>query len=645
MQRGRPIAAGLFVLVCGSYVGAAKVGINLDVAHGVITPVWAPSGIALAALLILGLRYWPAVAVGAFIANVTSDASVAVAAGIAIGNTLEPVVGAGIVRRVGFRPQLDRVRTVVALTAGAAAFSTAIAATSGVSVLTLAGERQDSFLDAWVLWWFGDAVGVLMVAPLLLVLYGWRRVRLSPRQMAEGAALVAAVTAVSALVFLGGAWRYPYLLFPLLLWGALRFHAAGAAAASFIVGALGTWGAIAGEIPIGADTPTERVQVAQALFALVAVSLLVVGATLAEREAGNAELARTAALLGEAQALAHIGHWTWDIRRDAVTWSDELYRIFGLSPAGEKVDYPTYLKRLHPEDREFADRAIQRAFEERRPFAFEHRVVRPDGVERIVAGRGRVIVENDEPVAMLGTAQDVTEQRQAERLRDDILSAVSHELRTLLTSVLGFALTLEGRRDALSGEESARIIGELVGAARRLERLLADLLDVERVRRGVVEVKRTQTDMLDLVERAVAASRLDGRQVDISGAPVIADVDEPKVERIVENLVLNAAKHTPERAAIHVRLDTQGADLLLSVDDEGPGVPDDFKRSVFETFNRGPKMLSTTPGLGIGLALVARFAEVHGGRTWVEDRDGGGASFRVLLPDCVRSSVLGPPSS
>ena len=122
-------------------------------------------------------------------------------------------------------------------------------------------------------------------------------------------------------------------------------------------------------------------------------------------------------------------------------------------------------------------------------------------------------------------------------------------------------------------------------------------------------------------------------------------MDEQKVERIVENLVLNAAKHTPERAAIHVRLDTQGADLLLSVDDEGPGVPDDFKRAVFETFNRGPKMLSTTPGLGIGLALVARFAEVHGGRTWVEDRDGGGASFRVLLPDCVRSSVLGPPSS
>ena len=177
---------------------------------------------------------------------------------------------------------------------------------------------------------------------------------------------------------------------------------------------------------------------------------------------------------------------------------------------------------------------------------------------------------------MLGTAQDVTEQRQAERLRDDILSAVSHELRTPPHLGLGFALTLEGRRDDLSAR-SRLARGELAGAARRLERLLADLLDVERVRRGVVDVKRTRTDVLELVERAVTASRLDGRQVDISGAPVIAD-GRAEVERIVENLVLNAAKHTPERAAIHVRLDTQGADLLLSVDDEGRGSPTTKRR-------------------------------------------------------------------
>ena len=480
-----------------------------------------------------------------------------------------------------------------------------------------------------------------MVAPLILVVYGWRHVRLSTAQAAEGLALLTAVAGVSAVVFLGGAWRYSYVLFPFLLWGALRFHAAGAATTSFLVGAIGTWGAIAGELPIAGDTPTERVQVAQALFALVAVSVLVMGATLAEREAGRSELAKTASRLGEAQALAHIGHWDWDIRRDEISWSEELYRIFGLEPGSEPVDYAAYLERLHPDDKQFVDQTVQRAFAERRPFAFEHRVVRPDGAERVISSRARVIVEGDEPVAMLGTAQDVTEQRQVERLRDDMLTAVSHELRTPLTSILGFALTLERRGNDLTEEETKRIVDELVQGARRLERLLVDLLDVERVRRGAVQLSRSRTDLLALVQRAVAAAPLNGRRVDISGGLLVAEVDAPKVERLVENLILNAAKHTPSSGSIHVRLDAQGDDLLLAVEDEGPGVPDEYKQIVFETFNRGPKMLSATPGLGIGLALVSRFAEVHGGRAWVEDVPEGGASFRVLLPDCIVSAGPG----
>ena len=642
MQRGRLRAAFWFALVSGAYVGAAKLGIELDVAHGVITPVWAPSGISLAALLILGLRYWPAVALGAFVANLTSDAPAGVAVGIALGNTLEAVAGAALVRRFGFRPELERVRHVIVLVVFGALLSTAISATNGVTVLTIAGERQDSYGDAWILWWFGDAVGDLMVAPLLLVLYAWRRTRLTPAQAVEGLTVLAGVAVMSAIVFLGGAWRYPYLLFPFLLWAALRFRSFGAATASFVVGAIGTAGALAGEIPIGADTATARVQVAQALFALVAVSLLVVGATLAEREASAAELRKAASRLSEAQALAHIGSWEWDMRRDVVTWSDELYRMFGLDPQSEPAGYATYLARLHPEDRPFVEAIVRRASADHRPFAFEHRIVRPDGSVRTISGRGRVIVEDGEPVAMVGTSQDVTDQRQAERLRDDILSAVSHELRTPLTSVLGFALTLEQRRHELSEAEADRLIAELGNAARRLEYLLVDLLDVERVRRGAVEVTRRRTEVLGLVERAVAACDLDGRRVDISGAPLVAEIDAPKVERIVENLILNAVKHTPRPSSIHVRLDAEDDDLLLAVDDEGPGIADEFKARVFETFDRGPKMLSATPGAGIGLALVARFAEAHGGRSWVEDRPGGGASFRVLLPDCIVVEGLAP---
>jgi PAS domain S-box-containing protein len=625
----------LSALVCGAYVGAAKLGIELPVARGVITPVWAPSGIALAALLVLGVRYWPAVAVGAFVANVTSDASVAVAAGIAVGNTLEAVVGATLVRRLGFRAKLDRVRAVLALVVGGALVSTTISATIGVSVLTLSDMTEEPFGSAWVLWWFGDAVGDLMVAPLLLVLFAFRKVRPTRAQAVEGLALLAAVAGLSAIVFLAGAWRYPYLIFPLLLWGALRFRQVGAATMSFVVGAIGTWGAVVGTVPISAGSATERVQIAQALFAVVAVSLLLVGATLAERAAGEEALRQAALRLSEAQELAHIGSWEWDVRRDVVTWSDELFRIFGLSPDARPLSYASYLERVHPEDRESVERVVGGAVSDGKPFAYEHRIIRPDGTERIISSRGRVVFEGDAAVAMVGTDQDVTDQRQAERLRDDILAAVSHELRTPLTSVLGFALTLERRVKELPAGTVDTIVAELGSAARRLERLLGDLLDVERGGRGLVPLQRERTDVHGLVERVVDGLELEGRRLRITGGAVQADIDGPKVERIVENLVANAVKHTRPASSIHVRLEPRGTDLLLVVEDDGPGIADEFKEVVFETFNRGPQTLSTLPGAGIGLALVARFAALHGGRSWVEDRSGGGASFHVLLPDCV----------
>jgi two-component system sensor histidine kinase KdpD len=201
--------------------------------------------------------------------------------------------------------------------------------------------------------------------------------------------------------------------------------------------------------------------------------------------------------------------------------------------------------------------------------------------------------------------------------------------------VLGFALTLEERGSDLDQETIDEIVADIAQAARRLERLLADLLDIERLRLGHTVVRRERIDVGDLVRRVVADYPFGGRVVSISGGPVAASLDGAKMERIVDNLVVNAAKHTPPEGPIGIRVDSRGRDLLLVVADEGPGIADQYKEEIFETFNRGPKVSSMTPGAGIGLALVSRFAAIHGGRTWVEDAPGGGASFHVLIPDCV----------
>jgi signal transduction histidine kinase len=233
---------------------------------------------------------------------------------------------------------------------------------------------------------------------------------------------------------------------------------------------------------------------------------------------------------------------------------------------------------------------------------------------------------------------EVTERiRSTDRMRDTFLQAVSHDLRSPLTSILGSASTLEQRGAALSETERDDLLRRIGTSARRLDRLLSDLLDIDRLQRGIITPDRRPTDVGDLIERTIADAGLREHRsvsVQVAGGPLEADVDPAKLERIVENLVANADKHTPAAGPISVSAAAERDGLELRVSDEGPGVPDDIKETIFQPFRRGPDT-EYVPGVGLGLSLVARFAELHGGRAWVEDRPGGGATFVVFLPATV----------
>jgi PAS domain S-box-containing protein len=616
--------------VAAIYFGAAKFGLKLSVAHGVITPVWPPAGIAIAALLLRGPQLWPAVALGALISNATSGVSLEVACAIAVGNTAEALVGWYLLRVASFMRTLQRSRDVLTFTVLAGFAATAVAATNGVTTLRIAGsEAAEHYGSAWALWWLGDAMGVLLVAPLILVWATHDR-RLPRRdRLLEALALGAVLGASGAVVFIAGLWRYPYPIFPLLVLATMRFHQRGAATGSFIVAATAVAGAISGQTPLG-DSPTTAVQIVQGLIAFIAVSLLVLGATLGERDAASRQLRYAATNLAEAQQLAHLGSWDWHVGTNRVTWSDELYRIYGV-PLQSDLSYETFLDRVHPDDRGLAQAVVERAVEERTPFEMTHRIVREDGSERWVLGRGRAVVDDaGRLVRMVGTAQDVTERRAAEVLRESILATVSHELRTPLTSILGFALTLRDRGAEVDDATRRMLTEEVVRESKRLERLLTDLLDVDRLRHGLVRVVRQPTDVGLLVRRVVETT---GHPVAVDADTIVANVDAPKVERIVDNLIANAIKHTEPGTQVSVGVKAQQTDLLLSVDDSGDGIADADKAEIFELFVR--RGTERSPGTGVGLALVAQFVALHDGTVWVEDRDGGGASFRVRLPGCV----------
>jgi signal transduction histidine kinase len=230
-------------------------------------------------------------------------------------------------------------------------------------------------------------------------------------------------------------------------------------------------------------------------------------------------------------------------------------------------------------------------------------------------------------------------QRAADAMKDTFLRAVSHDLRTPLTAMLGVAVTLERTRLNLPREQALDLVGMLVEKTRKLERLLKDLLDLNRLEEGVLEPNRSMTDVRELVTRVVTeVDQLAGWPIDIEAEPILAFIDGPKVERIVENLLLNTTRHTPPGTRVWVKALAKGSDLELIVEDAGPGVPAELAGTIFEAFRRGETPAPTpahSRGVGIGLSLVARFAALHGGQAWVDERWGGGAAFHVLLPDAV----------
>jgi K+-sensing histidine kinase KdpD len=230
--------------------------------------------------------------------------------------------------------------------------------------------------------------------------------------------------------------------------------------------------------------------------------------------------------------------------------------------------------------------------------------------------------------------------RRMDELKNTFLQAVSHDLRTPLAAILGLAVTLEREDVEVDEDEGRDLAARIVANARKLDRIVNDLLDLDRIGRGIVQPNVAETDVGELVQRIVAESDLAAtRNVIVVAERAIAEIDPPKVERIVENLLANTGRHTPPHARVWVRICEEDDGVTIVVEDDGPGIAPELHDSVFEPFNRGEATPERGAGVGIGLALVARFAALHDGRAWVQDREGGGASFRVWLPAHPRAGT------
>ncbi len=222
--------------------------------------------------------------------------------------------------------------------------------------------------------------------------------------------------------------------------------------------------------------------------------------------------------------------------------------------------------------------------------------------------------------------------REMNDVKNTLLHAVSHDLKGPLAGILGAMQTI--RRDDvlhLTGDETEALYQVIEHSGKKMNRLIDDLLDLDRIDRGKVLPQRKPTDVGALARRVVAeSSQLTEHPVRVRADAVMVDVDPGKVERVVENLLVNAARHTPPGTAVQVEISAQADGVVVVVEDDGPGVPDELKEALFEPFRQGED--SSGHGMGIGLSLVQRFAELHGGTASIEDAETGGARFVVTLP-------------
>ncbi|MFI6602366.1 MASE1 domain-containing protein [Nonomuraea sp. NPDC050536] len=271
--------------VAGAYFAAAKLGLQHELVRGQVTPLWPPTGIALACLLLMGLRIWPGITLGAFLVNVPIGPTALAVVVISAGNTLAPVCSYLLLTRVGFRTTLDRLRDALALVFLGALGGMLVSATMGTGALVLSGALElDKFWPTWSVWWTGDAMGVLVCTPLLLVIRHTYRSSASVAlsRWVEAVALLVGITIVTVMAT-SGSVNLLFLVFPFLIWAALRFELVGAVVCALLVTMIAILSAARGTGPFADHDLFTNMVTLQAFNGSAALTALLLAAVIAER--------------------------------------------------------------------------------------------------------------------------------------------------------------------------------------------------------------------------------------------------------------------------------------------------------------------------------------------------------------------------
>ena len=685
MKLSRLELAGVIIVVAVVYFASAELGLSLASLHTNVTPVWPPTGIAIASLLIFGRRVWAAVLIGAFAANLPTHISMPIALGIALGNTLEAVVAFSLLSKRSWRPKsLNSVAGVLRFVLCAAVLAPMVSATIGNLSLCLGGAASwRSFPALWITWWLGDCFGALIIAPLLLA---WSSAEpMNPNLVPEFVVWLLMLSFVAMIIF--GGWfpgsvkTYPlaYLCLPFLLWGALKFDQRIVTSGIVLLAGVALWGASRGYGPFIERNPNVSLLLLLAFVGTSSLMTLMLFAVTSERKRAEAEKLTLGSEVERQRRriediVAHVPGVVWEAwgKPDAATQridfvSSHVEKMLGYNES-EWLSTPNFwLSVVHPDDKERAAREATEKFASGKGGTSRFRWLHKDG--RVIWVEAQSVPFSDESgraVGMRGVTMDITaavlaeneradllrresearvEAEEASRLKDEFLATVSHELRTPLNAILGWSRLLRtGQLDLDGMTHAIEVIERNAGAQKQI---IEDLLDVSRIITGKLRVNSVPVDLLLVIHAAIDVVRpaAEAKEIRVRthiGAPdLIVRGDVDRLQQVTWNLLANAVKFTPHGGAIDIFLSMHDSRAEIRIEDSGPGIPPDFLPRIFERFSQADSSNTRKHGgLGLGLAIVRHLVELHGGTVAAGNNDGnGGAVLTITLPAAEPASV------
>ena len=678
-SRGIP-PIGLILIIAIVYFAAAELGLSLASVHTNVTPVWPPTGIAIASLILFGPRMWPGVFLGALAANILTSIPVLSSIGIAVGNTLEALVAWWLLVRVkGWRKSFDSVGDVMTFVIYACFFAPLVSATIGSLSVCLGDPRQwATFAHIWSTWWMGDGFGALIVSPLILAWASPKK--FESRDLPEIASLFVLLLIVVLVVF--GGWfpgpvkTYPleYLSLPFLLWAALRFDQRIVTSAIVLMAGLAVWGGNQGYGPFVEPNPNVALLLLVSFVGTSSLMTLIVAAVISERKTAEKERAIIASELELHRRriediVGHVPGVVWEAwgKPDMATQridfvSNHVEEMLGYS-VEEWLSTPNFwLTIVHPDDKERAAAEATAIFNSGKVGRSRFRWLRKDGREVWVEAQSVVVCDESGPIGMRGVTMDITaavnaeieraelleresrareQAEEASRLKEEFLATVSHELRTPLNAVVGWSKLLHSGQLDKDGVTHAVEVIERNAAAQR--QIIEDLLDVSRIVTGKLRINTQPVDVLLVIHNAIDAIRpaAEAKEIKVTThveAPeLIVRADMERLQQVLWNLLANAVKFTPTQGTIDVFLKRYQTFAEITIEDSGPGIPQDFLPRIFDRFSQADGSSTRKHGgLGLGLAIVRHLVEIHGGTVSAANhKEKGGAVLTVRLPASV----------